>query len=109
MYQLPQSHFGHICLAMCVKYIVTINNGPSDKPHKHIAMVNFYNSVDPRERVNTEEHKANVHLIAAAPELLEACEALLRFNTELCEDINVSTNYPSAQKARVAIAKAKGK
>jgi hypothetical protein len=35
--------------------------------------------------------------------LLDALKGLLRFNNELCMDVNVSTNYPSAQKARAAI------
>lgn len=51
---------------------------------------------------------ANAHLIAAAPDLLAACEALLKFNEELCQDVNVSTHYPSAEKARNALAKARG-
>lgn len=37
--------------------------------------------------------------------LVEACKRLLVFNQELCEDIGVSTNYPSALKARAALAK----
>lgn len=45
-------------------------------------------------------------LHAAAPELLEACKRLLKFNKELCEDNNVSKHYPSATFAREVIAKA---
>lgn len=54
------------------------------------------------------ESAANARLIAAAPDLLEACVRLLRFNEELCADMNVSTHYPSADYARKAIAKAEG-
>jgi hypothetical protein len=43
-----------------------------------------------------------------APELLDACKRLLEFNENLCEDINISTNYPSAKFARSIITKAKG-
>ena len=53
-----------------------------------------------------QDCQANARLIAAAPDLYEACVALLRFNEELCADIGVSKHYPSAEKARRAIAKA---
>lgn len=55
-----------------------------------------------------EMRKANARLIAAAQDLLEACRRLLQFNEELCEDVNVSKHYPSADFARAAIAKATG-
>jgi len=48
-------------------------------------------------------------LLDAAPDLLEACRRLLKFNEELCVDVNVSTHYPSADFARAAIAKAEGR
>ena len=54
------------------------------------------------------ESAENMRLIAAAPELLEACRRLLTFNQELCQDLSVSTHYPSADFARAAIAKAEG-
>jgi len=54
------------------------------------------------------EGRANARLIACAPELLEACKALLKFNEELCQDINVSIHYPSAEEARQVIRKAEG-
>jgi hypothetical protein len=41
-------------------------------------------------------------------QLLEACERLLLFNQELCQDMNVSIHYPSADFTRKVIAKAKG-
>lgn len=45
-------------------------------------------------------------LRASNADLLAALKGLLRFNEELCADINVSKHYPSAEKARRAIAKA---
>lgn len=51
---------------------------------------------------------AEARLIAAAPDLYEACAALLKFNEDLCADVGVSKHYPSAEKARVALAKAHG-
>ena len=53
--------------------------------------------------------EANARLIAAAPELLEACEALAR----LCErfgvnPVTVSGGPSSLDRARAAIAKAEG-
>jgi hypothetical protein len=56
-----------------------------------------------------DERVANARLISAAPDLLDSCEALLRFNEELCEDVSVSTHYPGAERARAAIAKATGR
>lgn len=46
--------------------------------HKHVAMVNYFDCGrgDPRS-ISKEEHEANARLIAAAPDLLEACEAAL--------------------------------
>lgn len=56
-------------------------------------------------RTNPEDAR----LIAASPELLDACKRLLKFNEELCADVNVSTHYPSADFARAVIAKAEGR
>jgi hypothetical protein len=55
------------------------------------------------------DYEANARLIAAAPELLDACKRLLTFNEELAVDVGVSTHYPSADFARAAIAKAEGR
>ncbi len=41
---------------------------------KHIAMVNWYNPAEEELRVIGEEHEANAHLIAAAPDLLATLE-----------------------------------
>jgi hypothetical protein len=46
------------------------------------------------------------NLIASHDRLLEAAKGLLQFNEELCAEINVSKHYPSAEKARIAIAEA---
>jgi hypothetical protein len=51
-------------------------------------------------------YPAAVRLRESHAELLAAAKGLLRFNEELCADINVSKHYPSAEKARAAIAKA---
>jgi hypothetical protein len=47
------------------------------------------------------EQTANARLIAAAPELLEACEGLLNA-------LPSATTHPAIKAARAAIAKAKG-
>lgn len=43
---------------------------------RHVAMINFYNCKE--APMTEEEHQANVHLIAASPNLLEACERMFR-------------------------------
>jgi len=49
----------------------------------------------------------NTHLIAAAPELLEALEAIIeRWDTPLWKDVPNTGNYINA--ARLVVAKAKG-
>ena len=108
-------------------YHTSINNGPANLPHKHIAMVNFFNSRNPLDRVNEEEHQANVYLIAAAPELLEELEKVVN-GCEICDgfgvveyqlsgidgylptgDANfVTKDCPHCSSTRVIIAKAKG-
>jgi hypothetical protein len=62
---------------------------------------------DDSEAIGSAE--ADAVLIAAAPELLDACKRLLTFNEELAVDVGVSTHYPSAELARAAIAKAEGR
>lgn len=49
------------------------------------------------------EDEANARLIAAAPELLEACQ----FALECCQSLPGKSNHPLAVKCRAAIAKAK--
>lgn len=39
-------------------------------------------------------------------QLLTACKRLLKFTDELCDDVDVSKHYPSAEFARKAIAQA---
>jgi hypothetical protein len=58
-------------------------------------------------------HIANARLIAAAPDLLEACEELLQdilspFPREAVVIAGLGTGNSSIEKARAAIAKAKG-
>jgi len=50
-----------------------VNAGP-----KHVAMVNFYNSISETERIDAEENEANAHLISAAPDLLSALKDAMR-------------------------------
>lgn len=68
------------------------------------SLVNAHGNVVAMQITSAE----NAALLAAAPDLLEACIALLRFNEELCQDVGVSTHYPSADRARAAIGKATG-
>ena len=67
------------------------------------------NSNGIHDYIGESERENDARLISAAPDLLDACKALLKFNEELCQDVNVSIHYPSAEKARQAIAKAEGK
>jgi len=54
---------------------------------KHIAMVSCFNMESTDERtIADEEHEANVNLILAAPDLLEACKTALAL-------IEISTDY----------------
>ncbi len=57
-----------------------------------------------KSRRPPEEHIANARLIAAAPDLLEACKALIEAS-KLSEYV---WDSDAAQQARAAIAKAKG-
>lgn len=66
---------------------------------KHIAMVNYCSDVF------GDEHKANAHLIAAAPELLEALIEMQRNGRKQ----GWSDKYESSmEKTRLAISKALG-
>ena len=70
-------------------------------PFRHIAMVSEYQT-QPGDR---EENEANARLIAAAPDLLEALENLLDGYLYGCDR---GTRRVNADKARAAIAKARG-
>lgn len=43
---------------------------------KHICMVNWYNSIDPKTRVIGEEHEANIRLIVNAPRMKKMIEEI---------------------------------
>ena len=77
-----------------------------DKGKKHVCMVNFYNHPDESMRIDEKEHQANVNLIAAAPELLEAFEHVLEYSREYLQLTEVGLEYQD--KADSVIAKAKG-
>jgi hypothetical protein len=71
----------------------------TDKSGFHIALVNQYAS-----SFGDETHKANARLIAAAPELLSACQRLLdAYNGTSIPEVDLAIEY-----AEQIIAKAKG-
>ena len=57
-----------------------------------------------RGDVPPEENECNAHLIAAAPELLEACRAVIAFR-----DLDAEQRDDAVHMCEVAIAKATGK
>ncbi|MBI6188699.1 hypothetical protein JEP98_05935 [Providencia rettgeri] len=61
-------------------------------------------SVYPMHYENAEEMKANAHLIAAAPELLQALQLIISYH----DDGNVGLYYEDLALARKAIANASG-
>jgi len=72
---------------------------------KHIALANFYNSVEPEFNVSGEEHEANARLIAAAPELLAALDELV---DALTAGYVPQQDGRMLKEARALIAKAEG-
>ena len=71
-------------------------------------------SVYPMEHENPEEHAANMRLIAAAPDLLEALQEMVAGDAEAIEDAKrLGVPFPDEMlaayhKARAAIARATG-
>ena len=62
------------------------------------------------DHFETQEEKANIILRAAAPDLLEACDDLIKYYVGIgLEDDEDGEPNPILVKARAAIAKAKGK
>jgi hypothetical protein len=58
--------------------------------------------------VDGENQDANAHLIAAAPELLEACEAALEVTDSILVPALGTAGLQLAERLRAAIAKARG-
>lgn len=81
---------------------------PVNSKDKHIAMVNYSHRGHITDVIG-EEHNANAHLIAAAPELLEALETL--YGAIVMSDIYGESRitFEMGEAAEKAIAKAKGK
>lgn len=75
-------------------YVVTTT---PDKDGKFVGSIIAFPTTDPN-------HEANARLIAAAPDLLEACEAMLK---EMQVWENEQGIHPAATFARAAIAKAR--
>ena len=76
--------------------------------HKHIAMVSYFDcgTGDPRS-ISKEEHEANAHLIAAAPELYEALDELADLMQGVIEGDYKPDSF-TLQVAKAALAKARG-
>ncbi len=56
-----------------------------------------------------QKQEANARLIAAAPDMLVACEALVLYDSNDTDDVKMMINYNNAiELAKAAIAKAKG-
>ena len=81
-------------------YKTGINSGT-----KHVAMVNYFESGNAEADVCGEEHEANVRLIAAAPELLRALEAIIEIGKR---DLSNEKYDSYFETARTVISKAKG-
>ncbi|MDD9340338.1 MAG: hypothetical protein PV362_11970 [Providencia heimbachae] len=70
--------------------------------YKHVAVVNL------SDKVNKDESNANAHLIAAAPELLEALQRLLKYHDDFYGiEPDEDPEHPLAV-AKAVIAKALG-
>ena len=72
--------------------------------HHTVAWLDYWTDTDCTSQKAQSEQIANANLIAAAPDLLEALEDTL----DLCESYQSGHNSAIAERARVAIAQAKG-
>jgi hypothetical protein len=89
---------------------VSFTPGPwKHETHDEEGFFRFYDIVTESGRIlGTIDDDDDARLIAAAPELLEACEEALG-NDVACECENASNMYPSLrQKLQAAIRKARG-
>jgi hypothetical protein len=85
-----------------VKYELNVD-GPN---RRGIALTNIYSTNGPDELDVIEENKANAQLIAAAPDLLAACEALLAERPETAGFMAWMNDRED--QVRAAVAKARG-
>ena len=67
-----------------------------------LAVARTHYFTDERARANAA---FIVKAVNAHDDLVKALRDLLRFNEDLCADIGVSKHYPSAERARAALAK----
>ena len=79
---------------------VQVSNTPEWKANgeRIVACVNALQGQDPA-RVKAK--------LALWPKMIEALDALAKFNAELCQDVGVSTHYPSADKANALLTEAR--
>ena len=82
-------------------------NGSINAGKRHVALANFYNCHDEEVRVTRDQQKANAHLIAAAPEMLEALKGALAA-LERADDYGVPGLGRIIDAADSAIRKAEG-
>ena len=82
-------------------------DGAINAGKRHVALANFYNCHDEEVRVTRDQQKANAHLIAAAPEMLEALKKAVDA-LELADDSGTPGLRKIIAEADAAIRKAEG-
>ena len=104
MVGLIKGEFGGACFEVVHHTHSAIRASKSLFPSNHILMADKDGYIQPNENIECSPQKiANANLIAAAPELLEALENLLKVH-----EGEGGTQHNAADMARAAIAKAKG-
>ena len=105
MVGLIKGEFGGACFDVVHHTHSAIRASKSLFPPNHVLMADKDGYIQPNENIECLPHKiANARLIAAAPELLEALEKLV----SLIDAGEGTWTLEEQQKARAAIAKAKG-